>query len=355
MSVLKLQGTNEAAQGVYYEVDTDSEPLGGGGMGSVFPGYRVDAFGVRREAAIKFLFDDLPATVIERAKQEASIQIKNDNLLEMFGFIQIDQVLDNGKQITRYHVASELLHGVMLFDLLRGVTHDKQGVSIDYAKELYQLMQSDRRLFALTITRNVLSGIMALHDAGFAHRDIDPSNIMVTADRKIKVIDFGIVKNLNVQSPQLSIVGQFLGKPSYAAPEIVNGWVHDQNQTTDIYAIGIMFFELLTGHLPFVGSSDEVIEKQKNEMLPLSEIREKDLTYVLRKATSKRQASRYQSVSEMRVDIEHLLAGTPITLATVINNNDSNSTKHLNMPAWLGWVLIVAIGIIVGVVLSLLL
>lgn len=350
MSILRLQGAAERAAGIHYEVDNASEPLGSGGMGTVFPGVRIDSTGQQRPAAIKFLFDDLPSPVITRARREASIQIKNDNLVEMFGFIQVDQIDDNGKMVSRYHVASELLHGVMLFDLLRGVTTDRFGDSIGYAVELYQLMQKDRLKFALTIIKSVLSGIMALHDANFVHRDIDPSNIMITNDGKIKVIDFGIVKDLSEQSQQLSVAGQFLGKPAYAAPETVSGWVHDQNKTTDIYAIGILLYELVTGHLPFTGTSDEVIEMQKHVSLPVAEIKNADLAIVLKKATAKRQTARYQSAAEFRVDIEHIIAGTPITMTTVGEVRKVNKTTDI--PQWLIWTMIGLVGVAAGIVLG---
>lgn len=346
---MRLQGAAERAVGIYYEVETTSEPLGSGGMGTVFPATRVEASGQKQAAAVKFLFADLPPTVITRAKQEASIQIKNDNLVEMFGFIQIDQQDEQGQIISRYHVASELLQGVMLFDLLRGKTTDKFGCPVAYAQELFQLMQIDREKFALTVVKSVLSGIMALHDAGYVHRDIDPSNIMVTSNGKIKVIDFGIVKNINDQSPQLSMVGQFLGKPAYAAPEIVNGWVHDQDRTTDIYSIGIMLYELATGHLPFTGTSDDVIEKQKNEPLPVAEIKNRDLAKVLQKATAKKQSARYQSAAEFRVDIEHIMTGIPITLSISVTSKPTIAKASAdNIHLWL----YIALAVIAGLVLA---
>lgn len=351
MSILKLQGKTELASGVYYEVDTTSSPLGSGGMGTVYPALRVDSNGIKREAAVKFLYSDLPEAVIKRARQEASIQIKNDNLVEMYGFIETRNLTKEGKEILRYHVASELLHGVMLFDLLNGQTTDQQGKEIGYARELVDKMNSNREEFAYTIVLSILSGVMALHDAGYAHRDIDPSNIMVTADRKIKLIDFGIVKNLSDKSPNLSMAGQFLGKPAYAAPEIVNGYINDQNKTTDIYSIGILFYELLTGHLPFEGTSDEVIEKQKKELIPISEFKNPDIINVIQKATAKKQRDRYQTAAEFRVDIEHLLSGTSIK--TNVHTSPVPS-KNIGMPHWAIWLIIIVAGLFCGCIFALL-
>ncbi len=310
MNVIKLQGPNEELKGIYYAVDTESEPLGVGGMGQVFRGIRVhEKTGERTDVAIKFLFDDLPEHAIERARREASIQVHNENLVEMFGFIQIDEAASNGKVYEHYHVVSELLHGVMLFDLLNGKVTDKEGNSVDYAQELYQMYMDNRNAFALMVIKNMLSGIMALHDKGYVHRDLDPSNVMVTSNRKIKVIDFGIAKqlnSLNTQDRQLTNAGAFIGKASYAAPELVMGDVKNQNETTDIYALGIILYELVTGKLPFEGASHEVLDQQMRAKIPLEIIKHKGIRKIIDKATQKKQVDRYQSAAEFRVAIEQL-------------------------------------------------
>lgn len=310
MSVMIIQGTAERLAKIHYEIATEEKPLGVGGMGQVFKGIRVDEkTGVRIPVAIKFLFDDLPANVIERARREASIQIHNENLVEMYGFIQIDEEIAPGKVHERYHVVSELLHGVMLYDLLKGKITDNEGGLIPFAEELYRMYQNDRREFAVFVIKNVLSGIMALHDKGYVHRDLDPSNIMITSDRKVKIIDFGIAKQmstLNTQDQLLTTAGVFMGKAAYAAPELVLGDVSHQNETTDIYAIGIMFFQLLTGKLPFEGATHEVLEMQQHKKMPLQQIENKALRKIVGKATEKEQNKRYQSAAEFRVAVEQL-------------------------------------------------
>ncbi len=310
MSVMIIQGAAERLEKIHYEIDTEEKPLGVGGMGQVFKGIRVDEkTGVRIPVAIKFLFDDLPVNVIERARREASIQIHNENLVEMYGFIQIDEEIAPGKVHERYHVVSELLHGVMLYDLLKGKVTDNEGSLIPFAEELYRMYQNERREFAVFIIKNVLSGIMALHDKGYVHRDIDPSNIMITSDRKVKIIDFGIAKQmstLNTQDQLLTTAGMFMGKAAYAAPELVLGDVSHQNETTDIYAIGIMFFQLVTGNLPFEGATHEILEMQQHKKMPLQLIEDKALRKIIGKATEKEQSKRYQSAAEFRVAVEQL-------------------------------------------------
>ena len=304
MSIIILQGEQERRDNISYEVDTDSTPLGVGGMGQVFRGTRVDHnTGSRQPVAIKFLFDDLSQGVIERARREASIQINSENLVKMYGFIEVE----GPGGAMHYHVVSELLEGVMLADLINGKTTDNNGNIVPYANELYNRSQNDREGFAAIIVKSVLSGIMAMHDKHYIHRDIDPSNIMVTADGNVKLIDYGIakqIKTINTQDKALTSTGQFMGKAAYAAPELVTGDVPHQNETTDIYAIGIMLYQLLTGRLPFEGADHEVLQMQMKSKPNLQLIPNKELRKVVDKATAKKQADRYISAAEFRVDLE---------------------------------------------------
>lgn len=308
MSILIIQGAEEKALGIHYEVDTSLPPIGAGGMGQVFRGVRVEN-NIRRDAAVKFLFDDLPESAIDRSRREASVRIHNENLVEMFGFIEVESTDASGNAHKRYHVASELLNGVMLHDLMRGKTTDATGEEMPFAKELYRQYSCDRMRFAVFVVRNVLSGVMALHDAGYIHRDIDPSNVMITADGKVKLIDFGICKKLTpggVQDRHLTTAGQFMGKAAYAAPELATGDVDHQTETTDLYAIGIMFYELLTGSVPFDGPTHEVLAKQVKEKVPVRNIADKYARKIIEKATAKKQEERYASAAEFRVAVEQL-------------------------------------------------
>lgn len=303
MPIIRIQGAEEKAADIYYEVNSEERELGTGGMGQVRRGICVNArTGIRSEVAIKFLFDDLPISTIERARREAMIRIHNDNVVNMLGFIETE---DNG--IKRYHVVSELLRGVMLYDLLNGTTTDSEGKSVEFAQTLVEMRRANPELFALTVMKGVLSGVMALHDKGYIHRDIDPSNVMITTDGKIKLLDFGIAKNLGASMTtdhQFTTTGVFMGKAGYAAPELVLGDVNNQNETTDIYSLGIMLFQLLTGRLPFEGPANEVMQMQCKSKMPLKEIRNKELRRIVGKATEKKQSDRYRTISGMRVALE---------------------------------------------------
>lgn len=216
----------------------------------------------------------------------------------------------------------------MLFDLLKGKTTDNNGVEIPFARELYTRYINDRYGFAIYIVKNVLSGIMALHDKGYIHRDIDPSNIMITFDEKVKIIDFGIARQLSTlttQDKQLTTAGQFMGKATYAAPELVVGDVAHQNETTDIYAIGIMFFQFIVGHLPFDGATHDVLNMQLHQKMPLQLISQKQIRKIIGKATEKKQAERFQSAAEFRVAVEQL------DKAVLVNENKSSSVSSINV------------------------
>lgn len=309
MAIIRLQGKQEKEEGVYFEVDSNSTPIGEGGMGKVYQGKSVNTrTGVTRPVAIKFLFMDLPEQAIERARREAAIRLRNDNLIEMLGFIETDEDRD-GKIVKHYHVVSELLHGVSLSDIMQGKCTDPAGREIPYARQLMELYQTNPDEFAKIIIKAALSGLMALHDAGYIHRDIDPSNIFITEDGHIKIIDFGIckqMKNLNEGDKQLTVAGAFMGKPEYASPELALGDLKHQNQTTDIYAMGVLLYQCITGNVPFEGTRFDVLDKQVKEKIPIKNVENKDLKRIITKATEKRQELRYQTAAEMRVDLESL-------------------------------------------------
>lgn len=313
MSLIRIQGETERRNGICYQVDSDDQPIGVGGMGQVFKGICVnEKTGSTRPVAIKFLYDDLPPQAIERARREASIRLRNDNLVEMLGFIEISETVQNGAVVKHYHVVSELLTGVSLSDILEGKTKDRNGEDVAYAVKLLQDFRNDPEHFAKIVVVNVLSGLMALHDAGYIHRDIDPSNIMVTADGHIKLIDFGICKqmnNLTTNDRPLTVSGRFMGKPEYAAPELAIGDVKAQNQTTDIYAVGILLYQCIVGHTPFEGACHEILEKQLKEKLPLKVIKDKNLREIIAIACAKKQEQRYQTCAQMRVALETMNAG----------------------------------------------
>lgn len=308
MAKYRIQGKIEKKKGIYYEFDSEDTPLGEGGMGKVFRGKCVDENSLRsRNVAIKFMYSDLPPYAIEKARREAAIHIRHDNLIEMLGFIETESTSVLGETVRRYHVVSELLEGVTLDNLFHGKLVDQQGNFVPFAEKMFKDYQQDINHFSVEVVKNILSGLMTMHDAGYIHRDIDPTNIMITSDGHIKLIDFGIakkIKSLTTGDKHLTQAGQFVGKPEYAAPELILGSINEQDQTTDIYAVGILLFQCIVGHIPFQGNRTDIIQKQLNSPLPLSLIKHKGLRRIIQRATEKSQSKRYQSAAEFRVDLE---------------------------------------------------
>lgn len=352
MEIVTIQGELNRQQGVYYQYDRHSQPLGEGGMGRIFQGYRVDQYsGNRMYVAIKEINEELArnSQIIERAQREASIQIDHENLLRMYDFVaNVEYIPLHDANIVRYYMVMERLVGVNVEQMLEGVGIDKSGLPIPLAQELYAQYAETKEVAVCRIMKSILSGVMALHDNGYIHRDIDPSNVMITIDGKIKLIDFGVCKHVNSPVPekQLTSAGAFIGKVDYAAPELAYGDVNLQNSTTDIYALGIMMYQLLVGKLPFTGSKQEILKQQVSSKLPLKNIAHKGLRKVVEKATEKSQEKRYASAAEMIVAIDQALAKNSTT-----TTGPAIERSYPLLPVWL-WPVAGLAGLAIGMVIK---
>lgn len=308
---MRLQGEAEKRNHIYYEFDRNRDQIGAGGMGVVYRGKMVDEnTGAYREVAIKEIQPEgdlvTRMTVLERARREASIQIRHDDMVEMLGFVETtEKKLGIEKQ--RCYVISEFLDGVTLDKVLAGNYCDYKGEEIHFARDLGERFKRDREQTATLIIKHVLSAIAALHDRGYLHRDIDPSNIMITSDGKTKLIDFGIAKkvgDLGRADNMQSEMGSFVGKVDYAAPELVSGNISQQNFTTDIYSVGVLFYLLLTGSLPYRGNRFDVMQAQLSGKPDLGKVRSKKYRAIVAKAMAKKQDKRFDSAYAMRTALD---------------------------------------------------
>ena len=186
----------------------------------------------------------------------------------------------------RYFMAMEFLDGITL----RKEIDNKGFLSVEQAVQ---------------IASDVLAGLSCAHDAGVVHRDIKPDNIQLTTSGVVKITDFGIAR-LTFQ-PNLTMDGQVFGTPSYMSPEQVVGKEIDQR--TDIFSVGVMLYEMVTGNKPFTG--DNVISITHAIVnatpTPPSNIN-MPLWMCIQRALEKSPAMRYHNANEMRIAIQDAIA-----------------------------------------------
>src|SRR6266478_348016 len=169
-------------------------------------------------------------------------------------------------------------------------------------------------LSAWRYLREIGDGLQHAHDAGIIHRDLKPTNVLIHTDGRAMLADFGLARGAG-QPTHLTTVGLAIGTPGYMAPEQVMG--HDVDKRADIYAMGVLTFEMLTGRLPFIGSNRmEVAYSTVNAPIPsavkLNAVLPDELDQLLAKVLAKDPAQRPQTVR----DLLGLMARLPQRRAT---------------------------------------
>ncbi len=184
---------------------------------------------------------------------------------------------------------------------------------------LREQLQSQSRILpdrALEIVAGILTALDYSHRAGIVHRDIKPANVMVTAEGDVKVMDFGIARDLADAGVTVTQTAAVLGTAQYLSPEQARGEPADAR--SDLYAVGCVLFELLTGRPPFVGDSlvSVAVAHVREQPLAPSSLDPSippQLDAIVLKALAKDRGERYQTAGDMRADIEQALAGQPVT------------------------------------------
>jgi serine/threonine-protein kinase len=275
---------------------------GEGGMGIVYLGRNIHT---QKNVAIKVIWKELANNprVIERAMQEGNLYIEHPNVLKMLDFVEKDGV---------YHIISEFLEGQSLEDFLQ----QYGAVNPDYATE---------------IIVKVLEGLDVLHthQPPIIHRDIKPSNIFLCNDGTVKIMDFGVVRISDGRRKSVTGMGTVIGTPHYSAPEQVQGEQDKINATTDIYAVGITLYEMLTGNPPFNANSEfATLKMQVESPLPTNPKINPRLFKVIQKATEKVQTRRFQSAKEFISALQQKNT-TVATQSTsgVVSSSGSNNWK----------------------------
>jgi serine/threonine-protein kinase len=247
--------------------------LGQGGMGVV---YRAFDPAIKRPVAIK--------TITKSALDPADLQYALTRFrheAQAVGRLthpRIAGIYDYGEDADIAWIVMELVNGQSLF-------HHLQGDARFGLKEIGELI------------RQLLDGLGYAHGLGVIHRDIKPSNILVNDDGRLKLTDFGIAR---IDSSTLTQVGEIMGSPGYMSPEQFLGTEIDARG--DIYSVGIITYELLTGRRPFTGNNAEVMRQALNERPQNpSEFNPKisvQLDWAVQKALAKKREERFQSAQE---------------------------------------------------------
>lgn len=279
--------------GEWYCYNPKEQPLGSGAMGDVYRGYRCKDGSVIAVKKVKDAYAN-NKMIRERARQEASLAFRHPNLVEMIGYCEWSP------EAGPIFILSHFVHGEDI---------DKYARKFD---------QSPNRVEKIcNAVCSVLDALDYVHSRGVIHRDIKPSNIMIENESNVRLMDLGIAR-MNGGN-KFSSFG-FIGTPEYSAPEQMlreqNGSNVQINATTDIYELGITFYELLAGKNPMSCPSEaETLTKQMKEPLPSSDRIPRKLMKVIWKATEKEQSKRYQTALEFKQAIKDALLPDPSTSA----------------------------------------
>ena len=184
---------------------------------------------------------------------------------------------------------------------------------MEYAegKLLRQILNEQRKLpreRALRIALGILEVLGYIHSQGVAHRDLKPENIMVSADDRVKLIDFGLAASVGARRLTFAKLSQVMGTPDYISPEMVRG--KRGNSRSDLYAVGVMLYEMLTGKVPFTGPNAFVIMNDRllNNPVPPREIDPEispQLQEIIYRALERDPKNRYASAREFTWDLQH--------------------------------------------------
>ena len=263
--------------------------LGSGGMANV---YLAEDQELGRRVAIKILDDRHAADeqFVERFRREAknAAGLSHPNIVSIY---------DRGEAEGTYYIAMEYLDGRSLKELI--VTRGPAPISI-----------------AIDYARQILSALRFAHRNGIVHRDIKPHNVLVDADARVKVTDFGIAR---AGASQMTEAGSIIGTAQYLSPEQARGAQVDQ--TSDLYSLGIVLYELLTGTVPFTGDTPvEIAMKHLSATPEAPSVKRADaphsLDMVVLRALAKDPPDRYQNAEEMDADLERVARGLNVAPET---------------------------------------
>jgi serine/threonine protein kinase/tetratricopeptide (TPR) repeat protein len=301
------------------------EELGKGGMGKVYKAQDTD---LKEKVAIKLLKPEIAADkkTIERFRNELKFarKIRHKNVCQMY---------DLNKEEGTHYITMEYVDGKDLKSMIRMMGQLSAGKTIYIAKQ-------------------VCDGLAEAHRLGVVHRDLKPQNIMVDEDGNARIMDFGIARSLKTKG--ITATGVMIGTPEYMSPEQVEG--KEVDQRSDIYSLGVILYEMVTGKVPFEGDTPFTIgvkhksetpkaPKELNTQLP------DDLNRVILRCLEKDREKRYQSAGEVRAELVRIEKGIPTTEIEIPKKKPLTS-REITVTFGLKKLLIPAIAIIAVAVIG---
>ena len=275
-----------------YEIQSE---VGHGGMAVVYRG--IDTV-LDREVAVKVLHPHMAAREESRARlrREALTvaRLRHENILEIYDY--------SGENAAESFLVTEFIHGMTM-------------------REWLDTRWRPRPALAALVVHRLCVALGHAHKLGIVHRDIKPENVMIRQDGCLKLMDFGIAQIIDHQ--KLTMTGQLLGSPAYMAPELISGKPIDAR--TDLFAVGIMLYQLATGALPFSGRNPhEVLSRIADAEYPkactICPLVDDELEGIIAKSLAREPDLRYQSAEDFARELERYLeeVGIPASHEEVI-------------------------------------